>query len=42
MIGAPVGIQRIVIGIIVVAAVLLDIVFRRGIGGRKAPAKKEK
>ena len=28
--------------VIVVAAVLLDIVFRRGIGGRKAPAKKEK
>lgn len=39
MAGAPVGIQRIVIGIIVVGAVLMDIVFRRGIGGRK-PAKK--
>ena len=35
-------VYNIVIGIIVVAAVLLDIVFRRGIGGRKAPAKKEK
>lgn len=41
MAGAPVGIQRIVIGIIVVGAVLMDIIFRRGIGGRKAPAKKE-
>ena len=39
MAGAPVGIQRIVIGISVVGAVLMDIVFRRGIGGRK-PAKK--
>lgn len=39
MAGAPVGIQRIVIGIIVVGAVLMDIVFRRSIGGRK-PAKK--
>lgn len=39
MAGAPVGIQRIVIGIIVVGAVLMDIVFRRGIGGRR-PAKK--
>ena len=39
MAGAPVGIQRIVIGIIVVGAVLMDIVFRRGIGGRQ-PAKK--
>ena len=39
MAGAPVGIQRIVIGIIVVGAVLMDIVFSRGIGGRK-PAKK--
>lgn len=39
MAGAPVGIQRIVIGIIVVGAVLMDIVFRRGIGGHKAPAK---
>ena len=39
MAGAPVGIQRIVIGIIVVGAVLMDIVFRRGIGGHK-PAKK--
>lgn len=40
MAGAPVGIQRIVIGIIVMGAVLMDIVFRRGIGGRKV--KKEK
>ena len=40
MAGAPVGIQRIVIGIIVVGAVLMDIVFRRGIGGRKAAPKK--
>lgn len=39
MAGAPVGIQRIVIGIIVVGAVLMDIVFRRGIGGHKTPAK---
>ena len=30
MIGAQVGIQRIVIGVIVVGAVLLDVVFRRG------------
>lgn len=40
MAGAPVGIQRIVIGIIVMGAVLMDIIFRRGIGGRKV--KKEK
>ena len=42
MAGAPVGIQRIVIGIIVVGAVLMDIVFRRGIGGRKPAKKAEK
>ena len=42
MAGAPVGIQRIVIGIIVMGAVLMDIIFRRGIGGRKpGKAKKE-
>ena len=41
MAGAPVGIQRIVIGIIVVGAVLMDIVIRRGIGGRKAAPKKK-
>ncbi len=40
MAGAPVGIQRIVIGIIVMGAVLMDIIFRRGIGGRKV--RKEK
>lgn len=40
MAGAPVGIQRIVIGIIVVGAVLMDIIFRRGLGGHKVPAKK--
>ena len=42
MAGAPVGIQRIVIGIIVVGAVLMDIVFRRGIGGRKPVRKADK
>lgn len=35
MAGAPVGIQRVVIGIIVVGAVLLDVVFRRGVGANK-------
>lgn len=30
MIGAQVGIQRIVIGVIVVLAVLLDVAFRSG------------
>lgn len=40
MAGAPVGIQRIVIGIIVVGAVLMDIIFRRGLGGHKVSAKK--
>lgn len=40
MAGAPVGIQRIVIGIIVVGAVLMDIIFRRGLSGHKVPAKK--
>lgn len=35
MIGATVGIQRIVIGVIVVLAVLLDVVLRRGTSFRK-------
>lgn len=35
MIGAQVGIQRVVIGIIVVAAVLLDVVIRNGEFGKK-------
>ena len=39
MIGAQVGIQRIVIGVIVVFAVLLDVVFRRGIFSRKTTKK---
>ena len=39
MIGAQVGIQRIVIGVIVVFAVLLDVVFRRGIFSRKSTKK---
>ncbi len=39
MIGAQVGIQRIVIGVIVVLAVLLDVVFRRGIFSRKTTKK---
>ena len=36
IIGAPVGIQRIVIGTIVAGAVLIDMVFRQGIGSKKA------
>ena len=35
IIGAPVGIQRIVIGIIVVAAVLVDVLIRQGTGLKK-------
>ena len=35
MISAPVGIQRIVIGVIVVFAVLMDVVFRKGIFTRR-------
>lgn len=35
MIGAQVGIQRVVIGVIVVGAVLLDVVFRNGQFGKK-------
>ena len=38
IIGAPVGLQRIVIGVIVVAAVLVDVVVRQGIGAKKAKA----
>lgn len=38
MIGAQVGIQRVVIGVIVALAVLLDVVFREG-GGSKLTAK---
>lgn len=34
MIGAQVGIQRVVIGVIVVAAVLLDVVVRNGQFGK--------
>ena len=30
MVGAPVGIQRVVIGVIVVLAVLLDVIIRTG------------
>lgn len=40
MIGAPVGIQRIVIGIIVVFAVLLDVVVRQKSGSKKKTEKK--
>ncbi len=40
IIGAPVGLQRIVIGIIVTGAVLIDVVFRLGIGSKKG--KKDK
>ena len=39
IIHAPVGIQRIVIGIIVVCAVLLDVVFRKGLINRKSIKK---
>lgn len=41
MIGAQVGIQRLVIGIIVVFAVLLDVVVRSGALKKKKAAKKE-
>ena len=40
MAGAPVGIQRVVIGIIVVGAVLLDVVFRRGVTGKSGKSGK--
>lgn len=36
IIGAPVGIQRIVIGVIVTGAVLIDVVVRQGVGSKKA------
>ena len=36
IIGAPVGIQRIVIGLIVTGAVLFDVVVRQGVGSKKA------
>ena len=36
IIGAPVGIQRIVIGVIVTGAVLIDVVVRQGAGHKKA------
>ena len=36
MVGAQVGIQRFVIGIIVVLAVLLDVVVRRGKSAKKS------
>ena len=39
IIHAPVGIQRIVIGIIVVCAVLLDVVFRKGLINSKSIKK---
>lgn len=39
LISAPVGIQRIVIGVIVVFAVLLDVVLRKGLIGKKGPGK---
>lgn len=42
MAGAPVGIQRIVIGIIVTCAVLLDVVIRKGLVTRKGGAKAAK
>lgn len=40
MISAPVGIQRIVIGVIVVFAVLMDVVFRKGIFTRRIAGTK--
>ena len=39
IIGAPVGLQRIVIGIIVTGAVLIDVVFRQGVGAKKKAKK---
>ena len=36
IIGAPVGIQRIVIGVIVTGAVLIDVIVRHGAGAKKA------
>ena len=40
MIGAQVGIQRIVIGVIVVFAVLLDVVFRAASSAARAPKRR--
>lgn len=40
IIGAPVGIQRIVIGVIVTGAVLIDVVVRQGSGKKAKKAKK--
>lgn len=40
MISAPVGIQRIVIGVIVVFAVLMDVVFRKGVFTRRISGTK--
>ncbi len=40
MISAPVGIQRIVIGVIVVFAVLLDVIIRKGLFKKTKSAKK--
>lgn len=40
MIGAQVGIQRIVIGVIVTGSVLIDVVFRQGILGKKTSKSK--
>lgn len=40
MVGAQVGIQRVVIGVIVVFAVLLDIVFRKGFSFRRKNGEK--
>ena len=42
MIGVQVGIQRLVIGIIVVFAVLLDVVLRKGMLIRKRPAAEKR
>ena len=42
MIGVQVGIQRLVIGIIVVFAVLLDVVLRKGMLIRKRPMAEKK
>lgn len=39
IIGAPLGLQRIVIGIIVVLAVFIDVVFRQGLGIRRKGPK---
>jgi ribose transport system permease protein len=41
MIGAQVGIQRVVIGVIVVLAVLLDVLLRSGASFRRKSADKK-